>query len=185
MTETGCQLEYSVEVAANRAFVWDWRTDVRNWDHPPAQFSLDGPFAAGSWGTTVLPEREPVRWQIREVDPGSSFIIDIPLDRATLSFEWRFDVLSERRTKLTQRILLSGENAASYVAQVRAGFGSNLSDGMNRIAAASSRRRLPRVDTIREAGGRIEFSSEMPLGRTPADPGCRSPSSSRAVRAPD
>ena len=136
MTDIGCELEYSVEVAVSLAFVWDWRTDVRTWDDPPAQFRLDGPFAAGSWGTTSFPEREPVRWQIREVDPGSSFIIDAPLDGATLSFEWRFEGLSERRTKLTQRILLSGENAASYVAQVRAGFGSNLPDGMNRIAAA-------------------------------------------------
>jgi hypothetical protein len=87
MSDIGCELEYSVEVAASPAFVWDWRTDVRTWEDPPAQFSLDGPFAAGSWGTTLFPEREPLRWQIREVDPGSSFIIDTPLDGATLSFE--------------------------------------------------------------------------------------------------
>ena len=136
MGDIGCPLEYSVEVAVSPAFVWNWRTDIRNWDDPPAHFSLDGPFAAGTWGTTLFPEREPVRWQIREVRPGRLFIIDVPLDRATLSFEWWFDGLSERRTRMTQRILLSGENAASYAAQVQAGFGSNLPDGMKKIAAS-------------------------------------------------
>jgi hypothetical protein len=77
-----------------------------------------------------------MRWQIREVSPGRLFIIDVRLDRAMLSFEWRFEGLSERRTRMTQRILLSGENAESYVAQVRAGFDANLPAGMNRIAAA-------------------------------------------------
>ena len=52
MTDIACELEYSVEVAVSLAFVWDWRTDVRTWDDPPAQFRLDGPFAAGSWGTS-------------------------------------------------------------------------------------------------------------------------------------
>jgi hypothetical protein len=136
MNDIACALEHSIEVAVTPAFVWDWRTDVRNWDDPPATFTLEGPFTVGSWGTTLFPEGEPLRWQIREVWPGRSFIIDMPLDGATLSFEWRFDGLSERRTKITQRILLSGENAASYAAQVQAGFGSTLPDGMKRIAAA-------------------------------------------------
>ena len=114
----------------------DWRTDVKNWDDPPAQFQLDGPFAAGSWGTTQLPGQEPLRWQIRDVQPGRSFVIELPLDRATLSFEWRFDAMSDRHTRLSQRIVLAGDNAAAYAPQVRAAFGSNLSDGMSRIAAA-------------------------------------------------
>ena len=57
------------------------------------------------------------------------------LDRATLSFEWRFDALSEHKTRLTQRIVLSGEDAPAYADQVEAGFSSTLSDGMKRIAA--------------------------------------------------
>jgi len=59
------------------------------------------------------------------------FIIEMPLDRATLSFEWRFDALSNRRTRLTQHILLSV--ATAYAEQVRAG--ATLRDGMERIAA--------------------------------------------------
>jgi hypothetical protein len=130
------QVEYSVEAPVSPAFAWDWRTDVKNWDDPPAQFQLDGPFATGSWGTTRLPGQEPLRWHIRDVQHGKSFTIDMPLDRATLSFEWRFEAVSDRRTRLRQRLVLVGDNGAAYAAQVRAAFGAGLADGMNRIAAA-------------------------------------------------
>jgi hypothetical protein len=130
------QVEHSVEAPVSPSFAWGWRTDVKNWDDPPAHFQLDGPFAAGSWGTTRLPGQEPLRWQIRDVRPGKSFVIEMPLDRATLSFEWRFAAMSDRRTRLSQRIVLTGDNAAVYEPQVRAAFGSNLPDGMSRIAAA-------------------------------------------------
>ena len=136
MNEVVYQVEYSVEAPVSAAFAWDWRTDVQNWGDPPAQFQLDGPFAAGSWGTTRLPGQEPLRWQIRDVRPGRSFVIEMPLDRATLSFEWRFDAVSDRHTRLSQRIVLVGDNAAAYAPQVQAVFGSNLPDGMSRIAAA-------------------------------------------------
>jgi hypothetical protein len=58
------------------------------------------------------------------------------LDRAVLSFEWLFDAVSTHRTRITQRIVLSGDNAAAYAEQVRVGFGSTLREGMARIAAA-------------------------------------------------
>jgi hypothetical protein len=62
------------------------------------------------------------------------FVIEMQLDRAFLTFEWRFDALSERRTKMTQKIVLSGDNAVTFVEQVREGFGPGLADGMKRIA---------------------------------------------------
>jgi Polyketide cyclase / dehydrase and lipid transport len=129
------ELEHSVEADVSPSFAWSFRTDIRNWNDPPAQFSLDGPFAAGARGTTLVPGQEPFHWCIREVQPGKSFLIEMPLEQATLSFLWRFDGLSERRTKVTQRIELSGSNAVAYAGQVQAGFGSNLSDGMRRLAA--------------------------------------------------
>jgi hypothetical protein len=135
MHEIALQLEHSVEADVSPSFAWGFRTDVTNWSDPPATFALDGPFAAGAQGTTFMPGQEPLHWRIREVWPGTSFLIEMPLDDATLCFLWRFDALSERRTKMTQRIELSGSNADAYVPQVRAGFGSNLSQGMQRIAA--------------------------------------------------
>jgi hypothetical protein len=136
MTNIACQLEHSVEAEVSPAFAWNWRTNIKNWDDPPAQFQLDGPFAQGSWGTTRFPGQEPIHWQIRDVRPGASFIIEMLLDQAVLSFEWLFDAVSTHRTRITQRIVLSGDNAAAYAEQVRVGFGSTLPDGMKRIAAA-------------------------------------------------
>ena len=135
MSEIALQLEYSVEADVSPAFAWQFRTDVSKWNDPPAQFALDGPFEAGSSGTTQLPGQETLHWSIREVHQDESFVTEMQLDRATLIFEWYFDRVSEHRTRLTQRIVLSGGNAEAYVAQVEAGFGPNLADGMKRIAA--------------------------------------------------
>ena len=69
------------------------------------------------------------------------------LDDAFISFEWLFEAVSSRRTRITQRIVLSGNNAQAYVDQVQADFGANLADGMKRIADAMVRaggERLPR-----------------------------------------
>jgi hypothetical protein len=127
---------HSAETDASPAFAWTYWTNVSNWDDPPAAFALDGPFAAGSRGTTCMPGGEPQHWQIREVHPMESFTLEMPLDGATLSFEWRFEPLPGARTRLTQQIVLEGEKAAAYVEQVRAGFAPNLAAGMKRIAAA-------------------------------------------------
>jgi len=89
-----------------------------------------------------------LRWCIRDVQPGESFIIDMPLDRAVLSFEWQFGRVSSRRTRITQRIVLSGERATRYVRQVRDGFESTLADGMKRIADA-----MANAERAAEAGG--------------------------------
>ena len=136
MNNIACELEYSVDAEVSLSFAWNWRTDIQNWDDPPAQFRLDGPFVSGSWGTTLLPGQEPLRWQIREVQPGVAFNIEAPLDGAMITFQWLFDPVSTHRTRITQRIVLSGDNAMSYMKQVQAGFGSNLSNGMKRIAEA-------------------------------------------------
>jgi hypothetical protein len=136
MTNIACQLQHSVEADVSCSFAWSWRTNIQNWDDPPAQFQLHGPFANGSWGTTQMPGQEPMRWQIREVRPDTCFVIDMPLDRAVLTFEWMFEPIGQHRTRITQRITLSGDNAARYADQVRTAFGATLDDGMKRIAQA-------------------------------------------------
>ena len=91
----------------------------------------------------------------------------MPLDGAVLSFEWVFDALSNRRTRITQRIVLSGDNAGAYADQVRSGFASTLPDGMKRIAnalvsAERAARRAgcrPHTSLPRAARGRAERPS--------------------------
>ena len=132
-----------VEADISLSFAW-----LRNWDDPPAHFQLDGPFASGVWGTTVLPGQEPLRWRIREVRLNRSFIIEMPLDRAVLSFEWSFEGVSPGRTRITQRTILSGDNGTAYAPQVRDSFGLTLADGMKRIADA-----MVSAERSAEAGG--------------------------------
>jgi len=143
MSRIVLQLEHSVEVEVTAEFAWKHRTNIANWNDPPARFALDGAFVAGSRGTTVLPGQPPLHWKVREAQPPRSFVLEMELDRAILTFEWRFDASSEQRTRMTQRIVLAGENASAYAEQVRAGFGPGLADGMGRIAsdmAAAQRR---------------------------------------------
>jgi len=139
VTAIARQTEHSVETDAPIAFAWSFTTDVRNWDDPPAQFVLNGPFAPGSEGTTHVPGRDPVRWRIRDVQPGALYVLETLLLGAQLSFEWRFVAVSDRRTRLTQRIVLLGENAEALVPAIASGFGASLHDGMARIAARVTR----------------------------------------------
>ena len=139
VSEVAWELAHSVETAATPAFAWSYMTNVANWDDGPAEFELDGPFAAGSRGTTCMPGQEPRHWHIQEVIPMRSYSIEALLERAALSFEWRFEALADGRTRLTQRNALRGENAAAYVEQVQGAFRSTLPAGMNKIAAAMAR----------------------------------------------
>ena len=127
-------LEHSIDADVSVAFAWKFRTDVTNWTDPPATFALNGAFTDGSQGSTTLPGQPPMIWWIRDVHAERSFAIEIPLDRATLRFEWNLEAVTAG-TKLTQRILLSGANATAYRQQVEMGFGPTLVDGMRRIAA--------------------------------------------------
>jgi hypothetical protein len=130
------EITHSVETNASPAFAWHYWTNIANWYDPPAEFELDGPFAAGSCGATRLPGQEPFPWLIREVTPPNAATIEMSLEGATLSFEWRFIALADGRTRLTQRIVLKGEKADKYLSQVKAAFTANLPDGMNRLATA-------------------------------------------------
>jgi len=128
-----CQRSVDADVPAS--FAWSYMTNVSNWSDPPAEFSLDGPFAAGSRGTTRMPGQPARGWVIRDVVPGRAYTIESSLpEEVRLLFHWRFEELSDRRTRLTQRIEVYGENAAASVDQIRAGFEPNLEPGLRRIA---------------------------------------------------
>jgi len=133
------EMTHSVYANATPAFAWRYMTNVANWDDPPATFELDGRFAAGSLGTTRMPGQEPRQWRLLEVSPMKSYTIEMALDGAAMSFEWRFDAVADGGTRLTQQIVLKGENAAAHVAQVQLAFTSSLAPGMNKVAAAMER----------------------------------------------
>lgn len=136
MVAVAWEITHSVETNASPAFAWNYWTEVTNWDDPPAKFELDGPFACGSRGTTRLPGQEPLHWFIREVNPPHAATIEMQLEGATVSFEWRLAGLIDGGTRLTQRIALKGEKADIYLSQVKAALTANLADGTNKLAMA-------------------------------------------------
>ena len=69
------EMTHSVETNASPAFAWHYWTNIANWDDPPAEFELEGPFASGSRGATWLPF-------IREVSPPNAATTEMSLDGA-------------------------------------------------------------------------------------------------------
>jgi hypothetical protein len=130
------ECQRSVEVDVPVWFAWAYMTDIRNWNDPPAAFALEGPFVEGTRGTTRMPGQPVASWTIRNVEPGRAYTIESgsSLQRAVLLVHWRFDPLSERTARLTQRMELHGENAGAYVDEIKSLFVPNLEPGMRKIA---------------------------------------------------
>jgi hypothetical protein len=146
MSEIVWQIEHTVEADVSATFAWNFWSNVANWDDPPAEFVLDGPFVSGSVGTTRIPGQDPIQWRIRDVLPGARATIEIELDRATASFTFSFKAVSATRTKLIQHIVLKGENAAAYVGHMETGFGT-LPEGMKKLAAAMATSAIDSIGT--------------------------------------
>ena len=90
MSDIAWETAHSVDSHASLRFAWDYMTNVANWDDPSATFELEGPFMAGSHGTTRIPGQEPRRWKVAEVNQLESYVLEMELDRAVMTFEWRF-----------------------------------------------------------------------------------------------
>jgi hypothetical protein len=137
MSEPAWEFRFSIECNATQQFAWRFWTDITNWNDPPAKFDLDGPFEIGARLTTTLPG-ETLYSVIRDLQPEREATIEMQLPDAILSFHWKFEKLTEDRTRLTQGLVLSGANAKSFVAQATA-MEARVPDGMRKVAAAIER----------------------------------------------
>jgi hypothetical protein len=131
------EFEHFAECNAPRQFCWSYWTDITNWDDPPASFSLEGPFADGSRITTELPGQTLVS-VIRDVREGRAATIEVGLPNALFSFHWSFDDLEGKRTRISQRLVLSGEDAAIFLDQAKV-MGKNAPEGVKKLIAAMER----------------------------------------------
>ena len=132
------ELKHSVIASANRQAVWAWHSNVDNWARfegdAVESITLDGPFQTGTRITTKMPGQEPRYSTLREVEPPGRSVIEMELPEAVLRFEWTFEELSDRQTRLTQHISLNGPNAEEYVPVMEELFAPNIEKGMERIA---------------------------------------------------
>src|SRR6516225_797396 len=136
MNASAWTFEYSIDCNTSRQFAFSYWTDIANWYDPPARFELDGPGQVGSQLTTTLPGQT-YHSIIRHVDPDRSATIEMQLSDGLLSFHWEFQDLTEIRTRITQRLILSTTNAA-LVAQASL-LEQTTPVGMNKLVAAIER----------------------------------------------
>lgn len=104
---------------------------------PPAKFDLDTSFEIGARLTTTLPGQT-FYSVIRDLQPECEAVIEMQLPDVILSFHWKFEKLAEDRTRITQRLALSGANAKSFVAQASA-MEASVPEGMKKVVAAIER----------------------------------------------
>jgi hypothetical protein len=131
------EFEHVAECNAPRQFCWRYWTDIANWDDPPARFSLEGSFANGSRITTELPGQTLVS-VIRDVREGHAATIEIGLPNALFSFHWSFVDVDGKRTRISQRLVLSGEDTAIFLDQAKV-MGKNAPEGLKKLIAAMER----------------------------------------------
>jgi hypothetical protein len=132
MSEAIWEFVHSVECGAPREFAWAYWTNAENWDDPPARFEFDGPFVVGTRLKTILPRQE-LESVIREVVDGCSALIEMDVMGAVVAFEWSFEAFDGRRTRITQRISLSGAGVDALVDQARV-LEQSVPQGMQKLA---------------------------------------------------
>ncbi|MGH9958785.1 MAG: hypothetical protein ACREBC_16910 [Pyrinomonadaceae bacterium] len=76
---------------------------------------------------------------IAEIIDGASAVIEIALPGAEASFAWKFEELAETKTRLTQQITFSGDQAADFATQMGNGFEQGIRQGMQKLAEAMER----------------------------------------------
>ena len=135
--EPAWEFQHSVDCNTPQQFAWRYWTNVANWNEPRATVQLNGPFDAGSELTTTLPGQT-LRSVIREVIEDREAVIDMQLPNATLSIHWKFEKLSEDRTRITQQFVLSGPEAAALVSQASV-LEKTAPEGMQKLVAAIER----------------------------------------------
>jgi hypothetical protein len=129
------QMSFAVDTVADLEFAWNYWSNVKNWDDPPARFELEGTFADGARGSTWIGEQLTMHWFVRNVRARESATIEVQLDGAVMAFTWGLEATGAGRTRLTQRAALSGEKAGALVEQAR-GLETTLPQGMKKLAAA-------------------------------------------------
>jgi hypothetical protein len=86
---------------------------------------------------TILPRQE-LESVIRQVVEGHSARIEMDVMPAVVAFDWGFEELDGRRTKITQRIRLSGHGAEAMVEQAKM-LEQSVPQGMQKLAGNMER----------------------------------------------
>jgi hypothetical protein len=133
------EFEHSVTCQLRRDFAWQFWADFANWpaiDPSVEAVTLDGPFAAGTKGTTKTRDRGPIEWHLLEVSEGESATIEIPAPGAALRCFWKFEDLANGETRITQQVNLVGEKAGEYATTIGQQLEQSIPQAMRNLLEA-------------------------------------------------
>jgi hypothetical protein len=137
------ELKHSVIANANRQTVWEFVSNIDNLARIEGDavesMTLDGPYQAGSKGTTKMRGQEPIHWRLAEVEPPRRSVTEVELTEAVVRFTWTYEELPDGRTRLSQHIVLEGPGAEAYVPFMEEHFVGNLPKGMEKLAEEVAR----------------------------------------------
>lgn len=115
MKDAAWEFQHSAECKASKSFAWSFWTDVSNWERLEGKavewIKIHGPFAVGTSGETKMPEQALQPWTITQMEPEHSATIELPVAGAVFVNEMHMESLSPQRTRITQRLSLTGEKA--------------------------------------------------------------------------
>lgn len=107
-----------------------------NWslDADVDSVELYRPFAAGSRGVTQSKSSGRIEWRIAEIQPGRA-VLEFPAPGALAIFMLTFEQL-DGRTRITQRVSLSGEQAHQYATSIGISLETGIPAGMCKLCQA-------------------------------------------------
>ena len=137
------ELKHSVIANAPRQAVWEFVSQIDNLARVEGDavesMTLDGPFQAGTRGTTKMRGQEPTHWRLVEVRPLERAVTEVELTEAVVRFAWTYEELTDGRTRMSQHIVLEGPGAEAYVPVMEQYFAPNVGQGMERLAEEVAR----------------------------------------------
>src|SRR5262249_40356162 len=101
--------------------------------------TLDGPFQAGTRGTTKMRGQEPTHWRLVEVQPPERAVSEVELVEAVVRFTWTYEELRDGRWRLGQHIVLWWAGGWGYVPVVEEYLAPNVGKGAERLAEEIAR----------------------------------------------
>lgn len=139
MENAAWKFEYTVLCRADRSQAWSFLTNVTNWERLEGAsvnwIRIYGPFAAGTYGETKMPDQIPQRWLIAEVEEGRSMMIETPVDGATLYVQTVLESPTPNETRIVRKMYLRGPKAATLAPGMKL-FEENVPQGLRKLAAA-------------------------------------------------
>jgi len=130
--------EHTVQCGVSAEFAWKFWTDVENWklDSDVVSVELEGPFVGGARGATLTKSSGRLEWHVAELGPRRA-VLEFPAPGAVARFVYSFeDVDDGRRTRITQRVSLSGEKASMYVDTIGRALEMGIPEGMRKLCGA-------------------------------------------------